>query len=48
MEILGVIVATAVYLITGGHVLLLPLLLVLPLGDALFGSRGRERRRGSW
>ena len=45
--ILGVVVAAAVYLITGGHVLFLPLLLVLPLGGALFGSRKRERR-GRW
>jgi len=45
---LGFLIAAAGYLVTGGHVLLLPLLLVLPLGGALFGSRRRERRRGPW
>lgn len=46
--VLGIVIAAAVYLVTGGHVLFLPLLLVLPLGGALFGSSRRERRRGWW
>jgi hypothetical protein len=35
-------VAVVVYLVTGGHVIFLPLLLVLPLG-LLFGRRRRRR-----
>jgi hypothetical protein len=46
--VLGFLIAAVVYLVTGGHLLFLPLLLVLPLGGALFGSRRRERRRGWW
>ena len=46
--LIGFLVAAAVYLVTRGHVLFLPLLLVLPLGGALFGSGRRERRRGWW
>jgi hypothetical protein len=45
---LGFLIAAVVFLVTGGHVLFLPLLLVLPLGAALLGSRRRERRRGWW
>jgi hypothetical protein len=37
----GLAVALIVYAATGGHVLLLPLLLVLPLG---FFAVGRRRR----
>jgi hypothetical protein len=39
----GLVLAVVVYLVSGGHVLFLPLLFVLPLG--LFG---RRRRRRSW
>jgi hypothetical protein len=38
---LSVLVAVAIYLISGGHVLFLPLLFVLPLG--LFSFRRRRR-----
>jgi hypothetical protein len=37
-----VVVAVLVYVLTGGHVIFLPLLLVLPLG-LLFGRRRRRR-----
>ena len=40
----GLLLAAVVYLATGGHVLFLPLLLLLPLG--LFGRHRRRRR--SW
>ena len=39
--LLGVLVAVVVYTISGGHVLFLPLLLILPLG--LFGARRKRR-----
>jgi hypothetical protein len=42
--LLGLAVAALVYLVSGGHVLFLPLLL-LPLGGALFGSRRARRSR---
>jgi uncharacterized membrane protein YccC len=38
----GLAIALLVYLITGGHVIFLPLLLVFPLG-LVFGSRRRRR-----
>jgi hypothetical protein len=38
----GLAVGLLVYLISGGHVIFLPLLLVFPLGWA-FGSRRRHR-----
>ena len=38
----GLAIAALVYLVTGGHVIFLPILLVFPLGW-FFGSR---RRRG--
>ena len=38
----GLAVAVLVYLVSGGHVLFVPLLLVLPLGW-LFGRRRRDR-----
>jgi hypothetical protein len=43
---LGILVAVVVYLATGGHVLLLPLLLLLPLGFLGLGRHrsGRDRR----
>ncbi|MDQ6820964.1 MAG: hypothetical protein M3076_11640 [Actinomycetota bacterium] len=39
----GLLIATAVFLITGGHVLFLPLFFLLPLGG-LLGHRRRNRR----
>ena len=53
--LLGVATALVVYVATGGHVLFLPLLLVLPFGW-FFGGRGhrstsvvrRPRRRWFW
>ena len=42
--LLGLAVAAIVYFATGGHVLLLPLFFILPLGFFGFG----RRRRGSW
>ncbi len=41
--LLGLAVAAIVYFATGGHVLLLPLFFILPLGFFGFG-----RRRGGW
>jgi hypothetical protein len=38
----GLAIGLLVYLISGGHVIFLPLLLVFPLGWA-FGSRRRRR-----
>ena len=44
--LVGLMIALAVYLISGGHVLFLPLLFFLPLGLFSFGRRrGGERRR---
>jgi hypothetical protein len=40
--LLGLAIAALVYLISGGHVIFLPLLLVFPLG-LLFGRRRRGR-----
>jgi hypothetical protein len=51
--LIGVAVAVIVYVATRGHVLFLPLLLVLPFGW-FFGGRGRRdavpgrRRRRLW
>lgn len=42
----GLVLAAVVFLISGGHLLFLPLFFVLPLGG-LFGHR-RSRRRGWW
>lgn len=41
--LLGLAVAAIVFLVSGGHVILLPLFLILPLGFFGFG-----RRRGGW
>jgi hypothetical protein len=38
----GLAIAALVYLISGGHVIFLPLLLVFPLGW-VFGSRHKRR-----
>jgi hypothetical protein len=43
--VIGLMIAAAVYLLSAGHILFLPLLFVLPLG--LFGGRRRYRSR-SW
>ena len=40
----GLAIAALVYIVSGGHVIFLPILLVFPLGW-LFGSR---RRRGGY
>jgi hypothetical protein len=40
--VIGLTIAAAVYLLSAGHVLFLPLLFVLPLG--LFGRRRRRSR----
>jgi hypothetical protein len=40
--VLGLVIAAAVFLISRGHILFLPLLFVFPLG--LFGARRRRRR----
>ena len=52
--LLGLAVAVIIYATTGGHVLFLPLLLILPFGW-FFGGRGdrntsllRPRRRRRW
>ena len=42
--VIGLLVAAAIYLLSAGHILFLPLLFVLPLG--LFG--GRRRRQRGW
>jgi hypothetical protein len=39
--LLGLAIALAVFLVSGGHVVFLPLVLILPLG--LFGIRRRRR-----
>ncbi len=39
----GLAIAAAIFLISGGHVLFLPLLFLLPLGG-LFGRRRRDQR----
>jgi hypothetical protein len=39
--VIGLAIAIAVYLLSAGHVVFLPLLLILPLG--FFGGRRRRR-----
>jgi hypothetical protein len=41
--VVGLLIAAAIFLITGGHVLFLPLFFLLPLAG-LFGHRRRYRR----
>ncbi|MEA2213601.1 MAG: hypothetical protein QOF83_3549 [Solirubrobacteraceae bacterium] len=41
----GLLVAAVIFLISGGHVLFLPLFFLLPLGG-LFGHRRRTRQVG--
>jgi hypothetical protein len=43
LVLLGFLVAAIVFVVTGGHVLFLPLFLILPLGLFRFG-----RRRNTW
>jgi len=40
--LLGLAIALIVFLVSGGHVIFLPLILILPL--SLFGLRRRTRR----
>jgi hypothetical protein len=40
--LLGLAIALIVFLVSGGHVIFLPLVLILPLG--IFGLRRRARR----
>lgn len=39
----GLVIAALVFVVSGGHVLFLPLFFLLPLGG-LFGHRRRNRR----
>jgi hypothetical protein len=41
--LIGLVVALAIFALSGGHVLFLPLFFLLPLGG-LFGHRRRYRR----
>jgi hypothetical protein len=41
--LVGLLLAAAIFLISGGHVILLPLFFLLPLGG-LFGHRRRHGR----
>jgi hypothetical protein len=40
--LLGLLLAALIFVITGGHLLFLPLFFILPLGG-LFGERRRRR-----
>ncbi|MDX6570296.1 MAG: hypothetical protein QOH15_2874 [Gaiellales bacterium] len=42
--LIGLAIAAIVFLVTGGHVLFLPLFFILPLGLFGFGRRRRSRR----
>ena len=42
--LLGLIFAALVYIISGGHLFLLPLFFVLPLGGGLFHRRRSDAR----
>ena len=44
----AVAVAVIVFLATSGHVLFLPLVLVLPLGLLFRGGRQRHQRNWNW
>jgi len=46
--LLGVAVAVIVFLATSGHVLFLPLVLVLPLGLLFRGGTQRHQRNWNW
>jgi len=43
----GIAIALIVFVLTGGHIVFLPLLLI-PLGLFSFGERQNQRRRGWW
>ena len=40
----GLLIAVAIFALSGGHVLFLPLLFLLPLGGGLFHRRARSYR----
>ena len=42
----GLVIAAAIYLLSAGHILFLPLLFFIPLGG-LFGRRRRTSSRGT-
>jgi hypothetical protein len=42
--VIGLLIAAAVYLLSAGHILFLPLLFIVPLG--LFGGSRRRSRGG--
>jgi hypothetical protein len=46
--LLGVAIAVIVFLATSGHVLFLPLILVLPLGLLFRGRKQRHPRNRTW
>jgi hypothetical protein len=41
--LVGLVIALLIFAVSGGHILLLPLFFLLPLGG-LFGHRRRRRR----
>jgi hypothetical protein len=43
----GLVIAAAIYLLSAGHVLFLPLLFFIPLGG-MFGRRRRSHGRGGF
>ena len=43
----GLVIAAAIYLLSAGHVLFLPLLFFIPLGG-MFGRRRRRTYGGRW
>ncbi|MGI8579258.1 MAG: hypothetical protein ACR2K9_01730 [Solirubrobacteraceae bacterium] len=43
LALVGLLIGVAIFAISGGHVVFLPLLFLLPLGG-LFGHRRRVRR----
>lgn len=44
--LIGLLLAAGIFVISGGHLLFLPLLFLLPIGG-LFGHRRRHRRSQS-
>jgi hypothetical protein len=43
LALYGLILAAILFLVSGGHLLFLPLFFVLPLGGLFGGRRGRRR-----
>jgi hypothetical protein len=43
LALVGLLIGVLVFVLSGGHMLFLPLLFILPLGG-LFGGRRRTRR----